>query len=83
MTAVDSTKYNKRKRSLVKKSIEMALELDKNVFLWVFDDKVNHGLVYSSKKFAKGGINAVKRVAELPRPNHMKEVYENEMYSLL
>ena len=75
-------KDNKRKRGLVKKSMELSTQLGKNVFLAVYDSEINHILVYSSPKFS-ADIDSVSRIANMPRSDALEEVYENYMYDLV
>ena len=56
------SKFTKRKRGMLKKSMELSKDYEKNVFFVVYDPEMPHMLVYQSAKFQKG-IQAVKKVA--------------------
>ena len=59
----EGVKFNKRKRGLMKKSMEISLQCKKNVCLVIYDPVKDQTLVYSSRRF-KAGFHQVREVVE-------------------
>ena len=75
--------YSKRKRGILKKSIELSKKCKKHVFLAIFDSESRHLLLYSSNPYKLNESNVSKLKDPKENGDITKEVYTNDHYYML